>query len=90
MTRTRWLVVFWVGVAAVVWLGMFDVLVSRGVKEYLYREADHELGRGPAVTMPEIMSETISGAVIDSSLWAIVIGGAGLATIYWSRRHAEG
>lgn len=86
MTRTRWLVAFWVGIAAVVWLGMFDVLMSRGVKEYLYREAEHELGRGPAVTMPEIMGQSISGAVVDCSLWAIFIGAAGLATVYWSRR----
>jgi hypothetical protein len=72
----------WVMLAAVVWLGMFDVLISRGVKEYLYRSAEHELGRSPAVTMPEIMGQTIRGAVIDSSIWALLIGGAGLLTVY--------
>jgi hypothetical protein len=73
----------WVVLAAVVWLGMFDVLISRGVKEYLYREADHELGRGPSVTMPEIMNSTIQSAVIDCSVWALLIGGAGLVTVHW-------
>jgi hypothetical protein len=86
MTVTRWFTAFWLVLAAVVWLGMFDVLISRGVKEYLYREANHELGRGPGVTMPEIMGQTIAGAVIDSSLWAIIVGGAGLATVYWTRK----
>lgn len=88
MTARRWMVVFWMSIAVVVWLGMFDVLMSRGVKEYLYREAEHELGRGPAVTMPEIMGQTVSGAVVDCSLWALFVGGAGLATVYWSRERS--
>jgi hypothetical protein len=73
---------FWLIVAAVVWLGMFDVLVSRGVKEYLYRAEDHQLGRGPAVTMPEILGQTVHAAVIDSSIWAVFVCGAGLLTVY--------
>jgi len=81
MPRTRWFAVMWVVLAAVVWLGMFDVLISRGVKEYLYRSAEHELGRGPAVTMPEIMGQTIHGAAVDSSIWALLVGGAGLLTV---------
>lgn len=85
MTRTRWFTVMWLILAAVVWLGMFDVLISRGVKEYLYRTAEHELGRGPAVTMPEIMGQTIRGAAIDSSIWALLVGGAGLVTVYRTR-----
>jgi hypothetical protein len=80
-TTARWWITLWVILAAVVWLGMFDVLISRGVKEFLYRNAEHELGRGPAVTMPEIMGQTIQGAVIDSSIWALIVGGAGLVTV---------
>jgi hypothetical protein len=59
---------------------MFDVLISRGVKEYLYRTAEHELGRGPSVTMPEIMSQTVHDALIDSSIWALLVGAAGVTT----------
>jgi hypothetical protein len=82
MPPVRWLAVMWVVLAVVVWLGMFDVLISRGVKEYLYRTAEHELGRGPAVTMPEIMGRTRQDAAIDSSIWALLVGGAGLFTVY--------
>lgn len=82
----RWLMVLWIGLAAAVWLGMFDVLISRGVKEYLYRTAEHELNRGPEVTMPEIMGGTIRDAVVDSSIWALLVGGAGLVTVYWRRK----
>jgi hypothetical protein len=72
----------WIILAAVAWLGMFDVLISRGVKEYLYRTAEQQLGRGPAVTMPEIMGQTIREAAIDSSLWALLVGAAGVLTVY--------
>lgn len=85
MNRRHWFTVMWIVLAAVVWLGMFDVLISRGVKEFLYRHAEHELGRGPDVTMPEIMGQTIQSGVIDSSIWALLIGGAGLLTIRRSR-----
>jgi hypothetical protein len=64
---------------------MFDVLISRGVKEYLYRAANHELGRGPEVTMPEIMGQSIRSAAVDSSIWALLIGGAGVLTVYYMR-----
>jgi hypothetical protein len=78
--------VLWLLVAAVVWNGVFDILVTRGVKEYLYRQADYELGRGPAVSMPEIMDETVDDAVVTASLWALFVGGAGLVTVYAVRR----
>jgi hypothetical protein len=83
-------VLLWVFVAAVVWNGIFDILVTRGVKEYLYRQADHELGRGPVVTMREIMDETVQDAVVTASLWALFVGGAGLATLYACGRREPG
>jgi hypothetical protein len=68
-------------VSAVVWTGMFDILVTRGVKEYLYRTADHELGRGDAVTMGDIMGQTVSDAVVTASGWAVFVGGLGLVAV---------
>ena len=75
-----WLV-FWLLVSAAVWNGVFDILVTRGVKEYLYRQADHELGRGPRVTMHEIMDQTVGDAAVTASLWALFVGGAGVLTV---------
>ncbi|MBI2221933.1 MAG: hypothetical protein HYU53_12090 [Acidobacteria bacterium] len=71
----------WLLVSAVVWNGVFDILVTRGVKEYLYRQADHELGRGPRVTMHEIMDQTVRDAAVTASLWALLVGGAGAVTV---------
>jgi hypothetical protein len=75
-----WLAIL-VGAAVVVWNGVFDILVTRGVKEYLYRSAEYALGRGPAVTMDVIMAETVADAAITASLWALFVGAAGLAAV---------
>jgi hypothetical protein len=64
---------------------MFDVLISRGVKEYLFRAAEHELGRGPAVTMPEIMDLARREAALESTCWAVFIVGAGYVSFRFSR-----
>lgn len=81
----HWALLLWLGVAVVVWNGAFDLLVTRGVKEYLYREAEAELGRGPRVTMREIMDQTIHDAAITASLWALFVGGAGYTSFRLSR-----
>jgi hypothetical protein len=76
--RFLWL---WLGIGVIVWNGIFDLLVTRGVKEYLFREAAHELGRGEQFTLREIMNQTVSDAALAASGWAIAIAGAGLITV---------
>jgi hypothetical protein len=83
---SRLWILLWLFVAAAVWNGVFDILVTRGVKEYLYRHAEHELGRGPAFTMPEIMNQTVRDATVTASWWALLVGGAGIVTVYGVRR----
>lgn len=74
-------VAIWVVLAVVVWNGIYDVLLTRGVKEYLFRWALHEAGRGPVVPMSRIMEVTVRDAVWVSTLWAGIILLAGLVTI---------
>jgi hypothetical protein len=80
MTAKRLLVILWVVLSAALWNGVFDILVTRGVKEYLYRSAEHALGRGPDVSMNVIMDQTVRDAVVTASAWALLIGSAGLYT----------
>jgi hypothetical protein len=77
--RPAW-ILLWILLSAVVWNGMFDLLVTRGVKEYLYRQAEHALGRGPDASMSVIMDRTVRDAALTASLWALLIGSAGIAT----------
>jgi hypothetical protein len=77
----RVLLLVWIGIGFVVWNGFFDLFMTRGVKEYLYRQAEHELGRGEPVTMREIMDETRADAAVKASIWAALVTGAGLLTV---------
>jgi hypothetical protein len=83
-------VVLWLAIAVAVWNGIYDVLLTRGVKEYLFRSALHEAGRGPMIPMSEIMDVTVRDAVWVSTLWASLLLLAGLVTIRLGRRTREG
>lgn len=84
--RARWLAVGWVCVAGAVWSGFYDLLISRGAKDYLLREAQARLGDGPPASMPAIMAQTQHDAAITASVWAALIVLAGWASI-WLARH---
>lgn len=86
--RLRWLVLAWAGMAVVVWNGFFDVLITRGAKEYVMRNAQARLGEGPAASMAAIMAQTSHDAAITSSLWAGTVLAAGWATIWFVRRRS--
>jgi len=84
--RTRVLVLVWMGVAVTVWNGFYDLLITRGTKEYLMRSAFSRLGEGPSVSMVDIMAQTSHDAVFTASLWAGFVLASGWATIWLVRR----
>lgn len=84
--RVRWLVSGWVGVSAAVWLGFYDLLMTRGTKAYFMLEAMARAGDGPAPSLGAIMAETSHDAVITASAWGTLVLAAGWATI-WMARH---
>jgi hypothetical protein len=70
----------WIGLAVVVWNGLYDLRITLGVRDYLLAAALHADGRGPAVVMSDAMRLTVRDAVLVASLWASVVLAAGLAT----------
>ena len=84
--RTRVLVALWIVVGVIVWNGVYDLVMFRGVQAYLFRNALHQLGRGPEVAMKPFMAWVIRDAVRTSTMWAGAVVVAGLATIRWSQR----
>jgi uncharacterized membrane protein SpoIIM required for sporulation len=74
-------VTIWVIVSLVVWNGVYDLLMTRGIKDYLLRQALHQTGRGPEVSMTALIDFAITEATWVSTLWASVILLAGLMTI---------
>lgn len=84
--RARWLVVGWVGVAAAVWCGFYDILISRGTKAYFMLEAMSRAGDGPAPSLDAIMTQTSHDAAISASTWATFVLASGWTTIWMARR----
>jgi hypothetical protein len=76
----------WLLVGAAVWNGFFDLYVSRGAREYLQKQAEAELGRGPAPSMDAVMASARRDGVEAASIWAVVVTGCGLSTVALLRR----
>jgi hypothetical protein len=79
--------VIWLIAAVVVWNGIYDLLLTRSVKEYLFRAALHDLGRGPQIPIKSAMDAAVYDAVWIATLWAGMILLAGLVTLRVMRRH---
>ena len=78
----------WLILALVVWNGIYDLLLTRGIKDYVLRNALHQAGRGPTVSMTALLDFTVWEAFWVATLWASVILCAGLWTIR-ARRHVS-
>jgi hypothetical protein len=87
--RRQAALILWLVVAGALWNGVFDLYVSRGAREYLQRQAEFELGRGPEPAMAAVMAHAQRDGVIAASLWAAVILGAGTATVFGLRLPAR-
>jgi hypothetical protein len=71
----------WLIVAAVVWNGLYDILLTRGVDEFLVRAALYQAGRMPEPSMSHMMDITVRNAIWISTVWSGMILLAGLVTI---------
>lgn len=82
-------VALWLIVGLVVWNGIYDLLVGQGIKEYLFREALHQAGRGPQVSIASVLDPFVFYATWASTVWAGTITLAGLLTIELLSRERE-
>ena len=79
--RERWLVGLWLVLGLALWNGIYDMMMGEGIKEYLFRSALYEAGRGPRPAIATVLDTTIFQALWISTLWASVVLLAGLVTI---------
>ena len=77
----RLAVTLWLVAGFIVWNGVYDLLLSRGMKEYMLRNALYHARRGPRTPIAAIMDVTVFDAVWISTIWASLIVLAGLLTI---------
>lgn len=79
--RQRTAAACWLIIAFVAWNVLYDQIVARAIKEYLLRHAMWEAGRGPLVSIAQILDPAVYDAVWKSTLFASLILLAGLLTI---------
>lgn len=83
---TRLLIAAWCVIAVVVWSAVFDWWMHGATREYLLQVAEYELGRRPEPSLAALMADARQSGVIRASRWAVLIAGAGLATLAVLRR----
>jgi hypothetical protein len=74
-----------VGIA--LWNALFEMMVVRGVKDYLLRAELSAAGRGPVTAIPEVMDPAIRHAAWVASTWTVVVWAAAALTIYYASSH---
>ena len=79
--RQRIAVAAWIILAVALWNGIFEMMVVRGVKEYLFRAAQHEAGRRPFTPIADVMDPAIFHATWVATLWTSIVLLAALLTI---------
>jgi hypothetical protein len=77
----RLAVMLWLVVGIIVWNGVYDFVLGKGLKEYLFRAALHDAGRGPLTPIESVMDVWTFDAIWIATLWASCIVLAGLVTI---------
>ncbi len=85
--RERIAVGLWIIIAAVVWNGLYDLLLARSTQTYLFKQAIHQAGLGPWVDLTSALDIAVREAAWLSTLWACLLLLAGLITIrlIWTR-----
>lgn len=81
MTRTRTLMLLWLGLGVLVWNATFDLWMTSETRQYLWHEALWELGRGPQPVLTDAMAQATRGAAIRASVWTTVVVAAGFLTL---------
>jgi len=71
--RQRVVVAAWIVLAVALWNGIFEMMVVRGVKEYLFRAAQYEAGRRPFTPVTDVMDPAIFHATWVATLWTSTV-----------------
>ena len=71
----------WLILGILLWNGIYDMVLGQGLREYLFRSALHDAGRGPQMSISAVVDPYIVDALWISTFWALLVVLAGLVTI---------
>ena len=86
-TRRRVALLAWAVLVVVIWNVVFDRVVTRSGLDYLTQQALHQAGKGPAVTIPDVMRPGIAHGVRLASLAAGGVAVIGALLFWAAARH---
>jgi hypothetical protein len=84
--QLRWALGLWLLLAFVLWNARFDHGIRVASSSYIYREQLHLEGRGPAVTIAEVMRPAPAAAARSATLWSLSFALPGLLVLAWAAR----
>jgi hypothetical protein len=79
--REKVAIALWALVAIGLWNAIYDQILEKGIKEYLFRSTLHDAGRAPRVAIATVLEPFLFDAVWVSTFWAGLVMLAGLFTI---------
>ncbi len=71
----------WLILGLLLWNGVYDMVLGQGLREYLFRSALYDAGRGPLMAVSAVVDPYIADALWISTFWASLVTLAGLLTI---------
>ena len=80
----------WAACGVVVWNVVFDAGVIRAGRDYLTRQALHQQGKGPAVTIRGVMNPGVRRAARSATASGGAVGAAGILVAWLAARQRTG
>ena len=80
----------WIACAVVIWNVVFDGIVVQAGREYLTLQALGRQGRGPSVTIREVMDPAVARAARTATIAGGAIGAAGILAAWAAARLGAG
>jgi hypothetical protein len=85
--RRRAALLAWAVLGIVIWNVVFDAVVIQAGREYLTRQALHQQGRGPAVTIPQVMRPAVARGAFVATLAGGGAAAFGAIAVWMVARH---
>jgi hypothetical protein len=76
----------WAAFSVVVWNVVFDAIIIQAGRDYLTRQALHQQGLGPAVTIRQAMDPALTRAARVATASGVAVGGVGAIAIWGAAR----
>ena len=80
----------WIACAVVIWNVVFDGIVVEAGREYLTLQALGRQGRGPSVTIGDVMHPAVARAARTATIAGGAIGAAGILAAWAASRLGAG